>query len=410
MRVFLLFTLVFITLYAAQASTGGSAYSLFGIGDIRDFPSVRSAGMGFANLALPSPNAINGMQPATWSKINRVRLEAGLLYEGFKSSDGSRSLYLANSDFNGALLAIPISPANGITTVLGFIPYSNVNYNLFEQGSQEGIDYQMNYAGTGGVSKGIVGLSYTPFTDIAIGSSFNYLFGTIDRTTTFSPTNTANAGALTATSMTLKAISVTVGLQFVGLGRISESLQPFSLGLVFSTGGSFRTERQLRYEFLSEKDTLASVNGRMSLPAAYGIGLAYQPSERYLFAADYTIQPWGNITIDGVKASNIRNSFRYSIGGEQLPSRDPSGWFGRLTYRLGFYYHATYYNINGQPINEWGATAGAGIPLFGDARLNAAFEYGSRGATNYGLIKDNIFRMSLSVTLSESWFQRYEEE
>jgi len=402
------------TTITAYAGTGGSAYSIFGIGDVRYLPNARSAGMGYTGLGLPSANFINSMQPASWSRIGRVRLEAGVLYEGFKTTDGSKSLFLSNSDFSGALLAIPISPSDGIVTVLGFVPFSNVNYNLFVQGTQEGLQYEINHTGTGGVSRGIAGLSYAPLPDLAFGASFNYLFGSINNARIFSalnaPAGGTYAGAVTTETMTLHGITVSVGGQFSGFGNISESLRPFSLGVVVSTSGKLKTERQTRYDFLGEADTIPLVNGRLTVPVAYGVGIACQPSERYLIAADYYAQQWDNATFNGIDPPEIRNSFRLGIGGERLPERDASGWFSRLVYRLGFYYNESYYRINGQPINEWGLTGGIAIPLFGDARLNTAFEYGSRGTTKNGLIKDNIFRMSFSVTLSEPWFQRYEEE
>lgn len=408
--------LAFIIVTAvADASTGGSSYSLFGIGDIRYLPNARSAGMGYTGLGLPSATTINSMQPAAWARISRVRLDAGLLYEGFKSSDGNKSLYLANSDFSGALLAIPISTEHGIVSVLGFTPYSNVSYNLFLEGKQEGVDYQINHSGSGGISRGLVGLSYSPIPDLAFGTSLNYLFGSIDNARTFSPLNGPGGGAnyaggVSTATMTLHGLTASIGGQFNGFGNISQALSPFSVGFVVTTRGNLKTERETRYDFLTERDTIPAPRERLTIPVAYGVGLAYQPNDRYLLAADYYAQQWGDASFNGIDPPEIRNSFRVGIGGERLPERDATKWLARLVYRLGFYYHSTYYKINGKPINEWGVTGGVAIPLFGDARLNTAFEYGSRGTTSSGLIRDRFFRMTLSVTLSEIWFQRYEED
>jgi hypothetical protein len=413
-KAFSICVIVFSTI-TANAGSGGSSYSLFGIGDIRYLPNARSAGMGYTGLGLPSANSINTLQPAAWARISRVRVDAGLLYEGYKSSDGNKSLYLANSNFSGALLAIPISVDHGIVSVLGFTPYSNVNYNLFLQGKQEGIEHQINYSGTGGVSRGLLGLSYSPLPDLSFGASFNYLFGSIDNVSTFSPLNTPSStesygGGVTTTTLTLHGITTSIGGVFNGFGRISESLTPFSLGFVVTSRANMKTDRETRYDFLAERDTVSAVKERLTIPVAYGVGLAYQPSERYLLAADYYAQTWGDATFNGVDPPEVRNSFRVGIGGERLPERDASGWFSRLVYRVGFHYHSTYYNINGTPINEWVVTGGVAIPLFGDARFNTAFEYGSRGTTDNGLVKDRIFRMTFSLSLSEPWFQRYEEE
>jgi hypothetical protein len=406
----LILTTIFITT-SALAESGGSVYSLFGIGDIRYSPSTRSVSMGYTGIALPSATIINGIQPATWSRISKARVDAGLQYEGYKSSDASRSLYIANSNFNGALLAIPISTGDGIVTVLGFTPYSNVDYNLFVQGNQAGVNYQLNHKGSGGVSRGLAGLSYSPFPDFSLGASFNYLFGSIENSLTFSPNDPSlYVGGVTTHSMSLHGIAVSFGAQFHGLDRISEALKPLALGVVITTGGNLKTSGETRYDFLSERDTIPSAGGRLKVPLAFGIGLGYQPSEQYVIAADYYAQKWGSATFNGINPPEIRDSYRIGVGGERVPERDARGWFGRLVYRLGLYYNSTYYRVNNEPINEWGVTGGLGIPLFGDARLNTAFEYGSRGTTKSGLVKDNIFRVSFSVSISESWFQRFEED
>ena len=411
MRTSLLIGLVFCSTLAARAGSGGSVYSIFGIGDIQYLPSATSQGMGYTGIGLPSAATINSMQPASWARINRVRVDAGLLYEGFKSSDADKSVYLANTNFNGALLAIPISTDNGIVTVLGFTPYSDVNYSIFVRGIQEGIDYQLNNSGSGGVSRGLAGLSYSPLPDLSFGASFNYLFGTIDNSTTFSPDNTTlYTGAATTQSVSLHGITVSMGGMFNGFGRISESLKPFSLGFVLTTRGNLKSDTQTEYDFLLERDTITAARGTVTIPVAFGIGLGYQPTERHLIAVDYYAQQWGKALFSGIDPPEIRNSYRLGIGAEQVPLRDAHGWFARLVYRLGFSYHSTYYQVNSHPINEWVATAGLGMPLFGDARLNSAFEYGSRGTTQDGLVKSKVFRVTFSISLSETWFQRYEED
>lgn len=406
----ILSTVVFLS-SLSLAAKGGSTYSIFGIGDLRYFQNTRSSAMGYTGIGLPGSNYINSISPATWARISQTRLDIGFLYEGFKNSDGSTSRYLANGEFNGALLAVPISPAHGIVLVAGFTPYSSINYNLATKGSQQGIDYSITHRGTGGIAKGQAGLSYSPFEELAFGASVNYLFGTVDYEEQFIPDVTTFSGGTTRENMTTRGVTATAGGVFTGFSRISESLRPFALGFVVTSRGNLKTERQITYEFTSERDSAATVNGRQSIPIAYGFGLTYQLGDRYLFAADYYAQPWGTTQFNGVDPSEIRNSFLVGVGGERIPNRDPSArWLDRIAYRLGFFYNATYYRVNGEPINQWGITGGFAIPISGETRLNVGLEYGSRGTTRSHLIKDNIYRMSFSLNINELWFIRYEEE
>ncbi len=99
------------------------------------------------------------------------------------------------------------------------------------------------------------------------------------------------------------------------------------------------------------------------------------------------------------------------LGAERLPVREfNASWLDKFAYRLGFYFISTYYKINGEPINEWGVTGGFGMPLTRSTRLNVGIEYGQRGTTSHNLIKDNIFRISLSLNVGELWFVLFEDE
>ncbi len=411
MRALLISTALLVFSTSVFAANGGSAYSIFGLGDLRYFPNTRSAGMGYTGIGLPGSNYINGNSPATWARINQTRLDIGLMYEGYKSSDGAVSRYLSNGKFNGAFLAIPISTPNGITFVAGFSPYSDINYNFVTKGSEQGLDYTVTHIGNGGTAQGEAGLSFSPWQDLALGASVNYLFGTADYERMFTPTSTTFAGGTTRENLTTRGLTTTVGALFTGFGALSESLHPFALGFVFTTRGNLKTERQTTYQYLTERDSGTVINGRQRTPFAYGFGLTYQQGDRYLIATDYYAQSWGTTQFNGVDPVEIRNSFRLGIGGERIPNKDFSApWLDRIAYRLGFYYLSTYYRINGEPINHWAVTGGLAIPVSGETRLNIALEYGSRGTTRNHLIKDNIFRMSFSLNLSELWFVRYEEE
>ncbi|MBI4535960.1 MAG: hypothetical protein HY708_06750 [Ignavibacteriae bacterium] len=393
------------------AGNGSSVYSVFGIGDIRYFPNSRSAGMGYTGIGLPASNYINNINPASWARTVRVRLEANFLYEGMNSTDASTSLYRANGLFNGASLAIPIVPSSGIVFSGGFSPLSYVNYQSSSSGSQQGIDYTITGKGTGGLNKAHVGLSVAPSQELAFGASLNYNFGTLEETRSIVPSSTSLGWGQITHNLKMNGITVTVGGMFTGFGSISESLTPLSFGFAITSRGVLTTEKRSTYLFLSEADSSDIAQGKFSMPISFGFGFAYQAGERYLVAADYFAQPWSKADLDGAKLNGVRNNFRIGLGGERLPNKDfGARWLDRFAYRLGFYFNSSYYQVNGEPINEWGITGGFAVPLTGDTRLNMAIEYASRGTKKSNLVKDNIIRVAMSLNISELWFVRYEEE
>jgi hypothetical protein len=402
------------------AGNGGSSYSIYGVGDLRTATGVRSAGMGYTGIGLADIGYINALAPGTWARLNRARLEASLLYEGFSSTDGAHNRYLSRADFNGALLAVPISQPNGIVMVAGIVPFSTVNYDAYTLGQyigpQDTMAYAIHHVGTGGITRGIVGLSYAPSQKLALGFSTNVLFGSIDRETVQSPRSSAYTGGVVTDRVTANGVTFSLGALYTGLGDLHPSLRPLSLGAVVTSRGILTARNLTHYAFTTsesttERDTSEEVTRQSTVPLALGIGLGYRLGERYLLAADYQRQLWSGATINDAEAATLRDSYRIGIGAERLPNNDiHSGFREQLALRLGAFYHATYYQPQGYPIDEWGVTAGAGVPLSGESRLNFALEYTRRAGDGPGMIKDSIIRLSVSANISALWFIQYPEE
>lgn len=416
----------------AAAGSGGSTYSILGLGDIRYAPGARSEGMGYAGLALLNPLYIDGLSPATWSRIDRVRLEGSAFYEGFNSTDGNTSRYLARMDFHGALFAVPVSRASGIVVVAGFTPYSEVNYDTYTTGGavsqnvdpvtglHDSLGYQIHQTGTGGITRGQIGMSWAPSQQFSFGLSFNYLFGTITHTANQIPQTSGTTGGTFTFKSSLSGIDLTAGMVITGLDAVSEPLRPFSLGFVATTRTNLHTTEVTTYDYAPPPDqtvflydTSAQSTNRIAIPFSYGIGLGYQPAGRWSFAADYSAQPWSHADFYGSTPYGIRNSYRFGIGAERAGSMEMSARaFDRLSYRLGFSYAATYVDVNGQKVNEWDITGGLAIPLAGESRLNFALVYGGRGTIAGNLVRDRIFRLTVSLHISDvlPWFVQTEEE
>lgn len=404
----------------AWAGSGGSAYSIFGIGDLRYATGVRSAGMGYTGLGIPGPSYINGFSPATWAGINRVRLEASMFYEGFRSTDGSRSRYLARADFNGAVLAIPISRQNGIVLVSGFLPYSTVNYDAYTGSSftsaEDTLRYSIHHVGSGGFTRGLIGLSIAPLTNLALGFSTNVIFGSIDAEQTQVPLTSNATGGQFTERVTANGVNFTLAALYTGLGDVSPALRTLSVGAIVTTHSNLSARNQTTFRFsdaeiTSERDTSAEVSRSTTIPLSFGVGISYQAGERLLLAADYFSQLWSTAKINDQSQPYLRDSYRIGFGVERTPAREAyAPWLNLISLRAGFYYHSTYYQPNGEPINEWGVTAGAGFPFSGESHLNFALEYARRGTTANGLVQDNIFRLSASLNIGALWFVQYPEE
>ena len=401
---------------ALRAADGGSIYSRFGLGDIRYGYSAQSLGMAGAGIAVRSASNIDATNPAAWSSIVRTRYTISALYEGYSSNDGKTTAFLSSADFNGAMIAVPISPKSGIVFAGGITPMSRVNYNAVAPASNSGLDYSLRFLGSGGVSTAHAGLSASLTDDLHAGLKYQYYFGTLRHTVQQNFTTSAYTNAEVIRSTTLRGSGVTLGLIYSGLGRLLRlaETEHLSIGAYFSSAASLSTDQDDYFSYaaggLTTRDTSAVAHGQDHLPTAFGGGLSYT-TDRLTLAADLQYQNWNAFTSDGAHPTELRDSYRYSAGIELLPKHDPTAPFTqRMGYRAGVFYHQTYYQIGGQGINEFGVSAGTGLPIFGDTRLHIGAEYAMRGTNDYQLQKDNILRLSFTISGGELWFVRPQEE
>jgi len=404
------FLLLFVTLAAIQhplIAAGGSNYTIFGIGDLRLAGDARSNALGYTGVGIADGLSLNVNAPATWSRITETKLDANLLHESFRSTDGNKSLTLSITNFSGAALAVPISQRFGITIVGSMKPYSNKDYDVFTSGSQQGMDYVLNHEGSGGLGRAQIGVSFSPFPLIAAGASFNYIFGSLENSRTLTPTTFGYEGGKTTGRTSTNAISGTVGVLVRGEGLPFGLLAPFSVGAVLTTKSYLRADGEFLFEYPAEADTLDIIVSDIPLPVSIGVGASCQLGERWLIAADMFAQAWGSVTL----AVPTRDAILYGIGIERSPSRAPgANLWDRLSIRVGAYVHQTYYVVNGEGIDEWGVTGGLAIPFSGDNRLNISVEYGGRGNTGNNLIHEDILRLTFGLSLSELWFQTFDDE
>ncbi len=76
-----------------------------------------------------------------------------------------------------------------------------------------------------------------------------------------------------------------------------------------------------------------------------------------------------------------------------------------IRYRFGAYTSDTYLQLKNQQLKETAVSFGFGLPLKRSGTLlNLSAEFGQRGTTDEGLIKDNFARFKIGLVLSDIWF------
>jgi len=406
----LLSSWLIISALSSTALAGGSSYSRFGLGDLLHYGGSRTDAMGGAGIALLGDGFINRLNPAGLARISNTRISGGFQYVNFSSEDVVGSGSFARGEFKGLAFGFPIDKEKGIALSLESTPFSSVHYAIENAATQ----LHQSFYGTGGLSLLGLGGSYGPAKDLLLGLKFNYLYGRIRQVGKFDFVDASFTDSDIHRSDFYSGFNFTIGAIYEGVSTLLDapSMKPLTVGFIISTPAQFSVDREsvLTTGDNATSDTTFTSSGKVDLPLALGAGFSYQFSNRFNLIGDVYHQFWKEASLFGSKSADLRNSTRISLGFEALPERDIDTYWKRVAYRAGFYYHSAYYNINQTPINELFVTAGLGLPIGPDARLNVGLHAGIRGETSNNLQRDTIFRFTVSLSASEAWFLRFEEE
>jgi hypothetical protein len=171
---------------------------------------------------------------------------------------------------------------------------------------------------------------------------------------------------------------------------------------------------ELRIDSVYENN---GVKGEVIYPSSYKGGFVLQRTNTngsgWLFGADYTINKWSEYRFFGQK-DLVQDNWMLNFGG-QLTPRPRSNYFSNITYRFGLFTGKDYIKVlNDLPL--FGASFGMALPIR-PSRLapnqftvfNLGFEYMKRGNDD-NLLKENLFRVSLGLNVTDLWFGKRKYE
>ena len=94
------------------------------------------------------------------------------------------------------------------------------------------------------------------------------------------------------------------------------------------------------------------------------------------------------------------------------------GYHKYISYRVGGYYSNYYLSVlkpnpeagvadDYYQLEDYGITFGVGLPVKTlKSSINIAFTLGTRGTTEYNLVKENYGIITFNVTLHDLWFRK----
>ncbi len=407
--------MLFVGINVYGQSDLSSPYSRFGLGDISTgSPNTILKGMGGVSNAMSGRTLLNPNNPASYASLDTLSFvfDAGFYIKTANYSTNKSTEKGSNASFDYASVGMSLSRWWKIG--LGIMPYSNREYNVITDHYDLGF-YNVAFQGEGGISKVFFANGFKITKDLSVGVTASYIFGTlIDNTTIYFPDSTYYLNGRRSIDMRISDFKFDYGLMY----KLPISSCDVTLGFTYTQGSDIASKRDLfirnmfkGYGNLAENpiDTLQYIEDEIvniSLPHGFGGGVSVG-KKGWLVGADFNWAGWKGFEMNGVNDS-LQNSWNVAIGGSFKPeSTSISKYYKKITYRAGFHFDQTYYNVYGQSINKYGVTLGVGLPVPRSlTSFNVAVEFGSMGTTKNNLVKETYFNISISMSIYDRWFMK----
>ncbi len=410
-KIVLLITILLANFSFAQENTA-SPYSFYGIGSTRFKGTNDIVNMGGISVYSDSTH-INVLNPASYSNQLITTFQVGFTSNFYKLNTASDVEQAKKTTFDYLVMGFPISKKIGLS--VGLLPHSAVGYRL--NSDTRSVDgFAKQYKGKGGVNKVFFGAGYKINNKISVGMDFQYLFGIINTQSDVYVQNIIN-GSREVNESTLSGVAINVGLNYqTKLNRKlnfmssityapevklnSDNVRNVSLVTILSNGSSVQASANTE---VIVADTKLIVPSKLVLGAGLG-------NRKWFLGGDIAFSGTGNQVNRFENYSNVsyENSVKVAIGGFFIPKFDSyNSYFQRVTYRGGFKFENTGLVINNTAIKDKSVTLGFGLPISGTfSSLNLGIEYGSRGTTSNGLIKEDYFSINIGLLFNDKWFRK----
>ncbi len=418
----LIITFIISTPLFSQFNTY-SPYTRFGLGDFAKQGVAQNQAMGGTGLALHENNRINYLNPASFSALDSTSVYFDFGVNSFHNQYQTENYSNTWWNMNLHHVAFASSMGKYLGFSAGLVPYSSIGYNIKQEYNDytHGMAMDTYFKGEGGIMNFYAGTSVKLLDRISLGVTMNYLMGklTRERAVDF-PMNSDYSNITSTEEINLRKPIFTLGLQYK---EVFGDKFFFSLGGVydFKASTELSNEYLINNEFYPDKPSWLNdsvqidpvyilgedtVLNTLHIPQKVGVGIALGIPDKLIITGDYYMQDWSNV-MSGENYSTT-NATSMHFGAEYTPNGEAlRGYHKLMTYRLGGYYYNSYLMVNEHQLEDYGITFGVGLPIKTlKSSINLGFTLGTRGTTEYNLVKENYGIITFSVTLHDLWFRK----
>jgi hypothetical protein len=396
-----------------------SPYSRYGLGDPVPAGNIINRAMGGVSTAYFDYQSINYLNPASYSKLRVTTFDLGFEVDNrtLREPNNPGKFTAASANISYVQLGIPLIPKRSWGLNLGLRPVTRVNYKILSTERNSVDSLATLFEGTGGSYDVFAGTGIA-FGNLSIGINAAYSFGTKDYSTrkSFLNDSVLYYQSNHQTKSTFGGFTLQGGLQYSAKLSKSTWLRMGATGQLERTLNANRDIIRETFEYdangatfqIDSVFTQSDISGKVTYPSSYSVGFLVDKENEWSFGADYTSTKWSKYQFFGEK-DPLQNSWQFKVGGQWTPDllRGRNYW-SRVTYRLGTFIGQDYIKADAD-LPVLGFTAGAAFPIRRTnytnqfTVINTAIEVGRRGNDD-NKIRENFFRISVGLSLSDLWF------
>ena len=391
-------------------SRTSSPYSFYGLGQQTFKGTIENRAMGGLSTYLDSIH-VNLRNPAGYGKLRLTTYTVGAVHtETWASTEVDNGTYDATS-IEYVSIGIPLGRKFGMG--FGVIPFKSVGYEIGELTDES----YTNFTGEGSINRAYFGLGYSINDNFSLGAEFRYNFGTESNSSSVRLAG-VQFGTNERNETDFSGASFNLGLHYQTLLNDKYELQASA---VYSPENKITAEgnRQTGLFILGQNlnETLVSVREgdsfkeKLDLPSRFTLGANIGQPRKWALGGEYTLEQSSTLSSRTLIPENasFTDASSYRLGGFYIPDYNSiNSYWERVTYRAGMRYEENGLMINNQDITEFGISFGMSLPVGrgGFSNANFGIEYGQRGTTDNGLIKEDFLSLSIGLSLNDIWFRK----
>jgi hypothetical protein len=404
-------------------SRSGSFYSGFAFGAPADIYSGHTVGIGLPGVSDPDGFKPNSTNPAHWgnARLSKGQIRFGLA--GYRGEDSVNRETYSLFTIESFQVVLPLL-RDRLGASVGFRPatrleYSRTNSGIFEPGELvDPVGFITNSTGTGGVNVLEAGFGYRFNDYISVGYAPSIFLMALEKNSSTDFTQ----GQFQSKSITETISGHAAGHRFgayIQTGSLLAERDRLQAGLSVQLPVTIRADLAKttfrpvdgvfrEVDIVGESGTTSS---DVKIPLEVQFGITYYLNPANSVTTELQFQQWGNarFSSDLTQEAYFTDRFKTGLGYQFKPDRTRFGrsFFTRLQYRTGITYDSGHLTFAGSKIDTWMIHAGISVPSPNSpSSMDLSFHMGWQGTDSMNLVKEQIFKVKLSLNLAEFMFVR----